>query len=67
MPRVSDEREARAWNAAIEALERAEVLIPARLTRPRPRRNRPGVRIFGGAVSAVLVLLLSVLLGRRPR
>lgn len=65
MPGVSDEREARAWHAAIEALERAEVLVPARLA--RPRRNRPGATIFRTAMSAVLVLLLSVLLGHRPR
>jgi hypothetical protein len=62
---VSDEREAKAWNAEMEALERAEVLIPARLV--RPRRNRPGLTIFGTAMSAVLVLLFSVLLGRQPR
>lgn len=48
----------------MEALERAEVLIPARLM--RARRSRPGLTIFGGALSAVLVLLVSVLLGRRP-
>jgi hypothetical protein len=62
---MSDEREAEAWDAGIEALERAEVMIPAHLA--RPRRSRPGRTIFGAAVSAVLVLLFSVLLGHQPR
>jgi len=62
---VSDEREAKAWDAAMEALERAEVLIPARLV--QPRRVRPVLTIFAGATSVVLVLLFSVLLGHQAR
>lgn len=62
---MSDEREAEAWNAAIEAMESAEVVIPVRLV---PSRRRRGVGSMVGAVlSAVVALLFGVLLGRAHR
>ena len=49
----------------MEAMERAEVLIPARVV---ASRRRPGSRsMVGRVVSVVVALLFGVLLGRRHR
>lgn len=60
-----DDDSTRAWNEAVEALERAEAIVPARLT--RLARNRGRRSVFATVVSAVLVMLFSVLLGRPRR